>query len=167
MSSARRGRYFKDGETVFTLMPRGQDFGNGTRVELANITAYSPSGEVVAAWDGKLGGDRYGLLQFTVDRPLRIMVEWNVYHRLTVTSPVNSYETWVLNGTVHKINLPERKLVGGDTLMVLKQVRVDGKPYQGLEITVTSPTSVEAVYQRRLMTTIMVDAGRGFLVEPE
>jgi hypothetical protein len=163
---SEEGRYVKDGETIFTIMPRVQDFGNGTRLELGNITAYGPSGEVVAAWDGKLGGDRAGLLQFTVDRPLRIMVEWNVYHRLTVTSPVNSYETWVLNGTVYRLDLPEKKLVGSDTLMVFKQVKVNGKPYQGLDVTVTSPTSVEAVYQKRLMTTIMVDAGRGFLVEP-
>jgi hypothetical protein len=79
---------------------------------------------------------------------------------------VNSYEEWVLNGTVHRLDLPEKKLVGGDTLMVLKQVKVNGEPYQGLEVTVTSPTSVEAVYQRRLMTTILVDAGKGYLVEP-
>jgi hypothetical protein len=67
---------------------------------------------------------------------------------------------------VHKLDLPEKKLVGSDILLVLKQVKVNGKPHQGLEVTVTSPTSVEAVYQRKLMTTIMVDAGKGYLVEP-
>jgi hypothetical protein len=97
---------------------------------------------------------------------MRVVVEWRVYHKLTVTSQVNSYETWVFNGTIHKLDLPEKKLVGGDTLMVLKQVKVNGELYQGLEVTITSPTSVEAVYQRKLMTTFMVDAGKGYLVEP-
>ena len=160
------GKYFKEGETLFVLMPRVQDFGNGTKTELLNMTAYGPRGETVAAWDGKLGGERNGLLQVVLDRPLKIEVEWKVYHRLTVSSPVNSYEAWVLNGTVHRLDLPEKKLVGSDTLMVLKQVKVNGKPHQGLEVTVTSPTSVEAVYQRKLMTTIMVDAGKKYLVEP-
>jgi hypothetical protein len=160
------GKYFGEGETIFTLMPRVQDFGNGTKAELLNMTAYGPRGEVVAAWDGKLGGEQMGLLQVVLDRPLKIEVEWKVYHRLTVSSPINSYEAWVLNGTVHKLDLPEKKLVGSDTLMVLKQVKVNGKPHQGLEVTVTSPTSVEAVYQRKLMTTIMVDAGKGYLIEP-
>jgi hypothetical protein len=160
------GKYFKEGETLFVLMPRVQDFGNGTKTELLNMTAYGPRGETVAAWDGKVGGERNGLLQVVLDRPLKIEVEWKVYHRLTVSSPVNSYEAWVLNGTMHRLDLPEKKLVGSDTLMVLKQIKVDGKPHQGLEVTVTSPTSVEAVYQRKLMTTIMVDAGKKFLVEP-
>jgi hypothetical protein len=160
------GKYFKEGETIFTLMPRVQDFGNGTKAELLNMTAYGPRGETVDAWDGKLGGERNGLLQVVLDRPLKIEVEWKVYHRLTVSSPVNSYETWVLNGTVHRLDLPEKKLVGSDTLMVLKQIKVNGKPQQGLDVTVTSPTSVEAVYQRKLMTTIMVDAGKKYLVEP-
>jgi hypothetical protein len=160
------GKYFGEGETIFTLMPRVQDFGNGTKAELLNMTAYGPRGEVVAAWDGKLGGEQMGLLQVVLDRPLKIAVEWKVYHRLTVSSPMNSYEVWVLNGTVHKLDLPEKKLVGSDTLMVLKQVKVNGKPQEGLEVTVTSPTSVEAVYQRKLMTTIMVDAGKGYLIEP-
>jgi hypothetical protein len=159
-------RYYKEGERVFVIYPRTQDFGNGTKVELANMTAYDLSGEVVKAWDGKSGDNQLGLLKLVVDRPMRVVVEWRVYHRLTVTSQVNSYETWVLNGTIHKLDLPEKKLVGGDTLMVLKQVKVNGEPYQGLEVTVTSPTSVEAVYQRKLMTTFMVDAGKGYLVEP-
>jgi len=160
------GKYFKEGETLFVLMPRVQDFGNGTKTELLNMTAYGPRGETVDAWDGKLGGERNGLLQVVLDRPLKIEVEWKVYHRLTVSSPINSYEAWVLNGTVHRLDLPEKKLVGSDTLMVLKQIKVDGKPHQGLEVTITSPTSVEAVYQRKLMTTIMVDAGKKYLVEP-
>jgi hypothetical protein len=160
------GKYFGEGETIFTLMPRVQDFGNGTKAELLNMTAYGPRGKVVAAWDGKLGGEQMGLLQVVLDRPLKIEVEWKVYHRLTVSSPINSYEAWVLNGTVHKLDLPEKKLVGSDTLMVLKQVKVNGKPHQGLEVAITSPTSVEAVYQRKLMTTIMVDAGKGYLIEP-
>jgi hypothetical protein len=160
------GKYFKEGETVFTLMPRVQDFDNGTKAELLNMTAYGPRGETVATWDGKLGGGQMGLLQVVLDRPLKIEVEWKVYHRLTVSSPINSYEAWVLNGTVHRLDLPEKKLVGSDTLMVLKQIKVNGKPHQGLEVTVTSPTSVEAVYQRKLMTTIMVDAGKKYLVEP-
>jgi hypothetical protein len=160
------GKYFKEGENLFVLMPRVQDFGNGTKTELLNMTAYGPRGEVVAAWDGKLGGEQMGLLQVVLDRPLKIEVEWKVYHRLTVSSPVNSYEAWVLNGTVHRLDLPEKKLVGSDTLMVLKQVKVNGKPHQGLEVTITSPTSVEAVYHRKLMTTIMVDAGKKYLVEP-
>jgi MYXO-CTERM domain-containing protein len=235
------GKYFKEGETLFVLMPRVQDFGNGTKAELLNMTAYGPRGETVDAWDGKLGGEQMGLLQVVLDRPLKIEVEWKVYHRLTVSSPVNSYEAWVLNGTVHRLDLPEKKLVGSDTLMVLKQVKVNGKPHQGLEVTITSlvldrplkiavewkvyhrltvsspvnsyeawvhngtmhrldlpekklvgsdtlmvlkqvkvngkphqglevtitsPTSVEAVYQRKLMTTIMVDAGEKYLVEP-
>jgi hypothetical protein len=160
------GRYVKEGGRIFTLMERAKDFGNGTRIRLANITAYGPKGEVVAAWDGESGSAQFAQLSLTVDRPVTIRVDWKVYHRLTVTSSVNSYEEWVLNGTVHRLDLPEKKLVGGDTLMVLKQVKVDGKPHQGLEVTVTSPTSVEAVYQRRLMTTIMVDAGKGYLIEP-
>jgi hypothetical protein len=159
-------RYYKEGERVFIIYPRTQDFGNGTKVELANMTAYDLSGEVVKAWDGKSGDNQLGLLKLVVDRPMRVVVEWRVYHKLTVTSQVNSYETWVFNGTIHKLDLPEKKLVGGDTLMVLKQVKVNGEPYQGLEVTVTSPTSVEAVYQRKLMTTFMVDAGKGYLVEP-
>jgi hypothetical protein len=160
------GKYFKEGETLFVLMPRVQDFGNGTKAELLNMTAYGPRGETVVAWDGKLGSGQTALLQVVLDRPLKIEVEWKVYHRLTVSSPVNSYEAWVLNGTVHRLDLPEKKLVGSDTLMVLKQVKVNGKPHQGLEVTITSPTSVEAVYQRKLMTTIMVDAGKKYLVEP-
>jgi hypothetical protein len=56
------------------------------------MTAYGPRGETVAAWDGKLGGGQMGLLQVVLDRPLKIEVEWKVYHRLTVSSPVNSYE---------------------------------------------------------------------------
>jgi hypothetical protein len=160
------GKYFKEGETLFVLMPRVQDFGNGTKTELLNMTAYGPRGETVDAWDGKLGGERNGLLQVVLDRPLKIEVEWKVYHRLIVSSPVNSYEAWVLNGTVHRLDLPEKKLVGSDTLMVLKQVKVNGKPHQGLEVTITSPTSVEAVYQRKLMVTFMVDAGKKYLVEP-
>jgi hypothetical protein len=159
-------RYYKEGERVFIIYPRTQDFGNNTKVELANITAYDLSGEVVKAWDGESGNNQLGLLKLVVDRPMRVVVEWRVYHKLTVTSQVNSYETWVLNGTIHKLDLPEKKLVGGDTLMVLKQVKVNGKPHQGLEVTITSPTSVEAVYQRKLMTTFMADAGRGYLVEP-
>jgi hypothetical protein len=159
-------RYYKEGERVFVIYPRTQDFGNGTKVELANMTAYDLSGEVVKTWDGKSGDNQLGLLKLVVDRPMRVVVEWRVYHKLTVTSQVNSYETWVLNGTIHKLDLPEKKLVGGDTLMVLKQVKVNGEPYRGLEVTVTSPTSVEAVYQRKLMTTFMVDAGKGYLVEP-
>jgi hypothetical protein len=160
------GRYVKEGGRIFTLMERAKDFGNGTRIRLANITAYGPKGEVVAAWDGESGSAQFAQLSLTVDRPVTVRVDWKVYHRLTVTSPVNSYEEWVLNGTIHKLDLPEKKLVGGDTLMVLKQVKVNGESYQGLEITIVSPTSVEAVYQRKLMTTIMVDAGKGYLVEP-
>jgi hypothetical protein len=160
------GKYFKEGETLFVLMPRVQDFGNGTKTELLNMTAYGPEGEIAAVWDGKLGGGQTALLQVVLDRPLKIEVEWKVYHRLIVSSPVNSYEAWVLNGTVHRLDLPEKKLVGSDTFMVLKQVKVNGKTHQGLEVTVTSPTSVEAVYQRKLMTTIMVDAGKKYLVEP-
>jgi hypothetical protein len=159
-------KYYKEGERVFVIYPRTQDFGNGTKVELANTTAYDLSGKVVKAWDGKSGDNQLGLLKLVVDRPMRVVVEWRVYHKLTVTSQVNSYETWVLNGNIHKLDLPEKKLVGGDTLMVLKQVKVNGEPYQGLEVTITSPTSVEAVYQRKLMTTFMVDAGKGYLVEP-
>jgi hypothetical protein len=160
------GKYFKEGETLFVLMPRVQDFGNGTKAELLNMTAYGPRGETVVAWDGKLGSGQTALLQVVLDRSLKIEVEWKVYHRLTVSSPVNSYEAWVPNGTMHRLDLPEKKLVGSDTLMVLKQVKVNGKPHQGLEVTVTSPTSVEAVYQKKLMTTIMVDAGKKYLVEP-
>jgi hypothetical protein len=130
------------------------------------MTAYDLSGEVVKTWDGESGNNQLGLLKLVVDRPMRVVVEWRVYHKLTVTSQVNSYETWVFNGTIHKLDLPEKKLVGGDTLMVLKQVKVNGEPHQGLEVTITSPTSVEAVYQRKLMTTFMVDAGKGYLVEP-
>jgi hypothetical protein len=159
-------KYYKEGESVFVIYPRTQDFDNGTKVELANMTAYDLSGGVVKAWDGESGNNRLGLLKLVVDRPMRVVVEWRVYLRLTVTSQVNSYETWVFNGTIHKLDLPEKKLVGGDTLMVLKQVKVNGKPHQGLEVTITSPTSVEAVYQRKLMTTFMVDAGKGYLVEP-
>jgi hypothetical protein len=164
---SEEGKYFDEGESMFLVMDRAKDFGNGTRVELANITAYGPSGEVVKSWDDKSGGDRYALLAYVVDRPLKLVVEWKVYHRLTVSSPINSYEKWVLNGTTHKLDLPERKLVDSDTLMVLKQVRVNSEPQQGLEVTVTSPTSVEAIYQRKLRTTFMVDAGRGHLTEPE
>jgi hypothetical protein len=160
------GKYIDEGETIFVLMPRVQDFENGTKIELANMTAYGLSGEITGAWDGVSGNRQMGLLKLKVDRPLRIMIDWKVYHRLTMSSPVNSYEAWVLNGTVHRLDLPEKKLVGSDTLLVLKQVKVDGKPLQGLEVTVTSPTSVEAVYQRKLMTTFMVDAGKGYLVEP-
>jgi len=163
---AESGRYVKAGETLFVLMPRAQDFGNGSKIELVNITAYGPSGEVVKAWDGIGRGEEMALLQLAVDRPLTVRVSWNTHHRLTVTSPVNSYEAWVLNGTAHRLDLPERKLVGQDTLMVLKQVNVNGEPYRGLEVTVTSPTSVEAIYERRLMTTFMLDAGGGYLVEP-
>jgi hypothetical protein len=164
---SEEGKYFDEGESMFLVMDRAKDFGNGTRVELANITAYGPSGEVVKSWDDKSGGDRYALLAYVVDRPLKLVVEWRVYHRLTVSSPINSYENWILNGTTHRLELPERKLVDSDTLMVLKQVRVNGEPQQGLEVTVTSPTSVEAIYQRKLRTTFMVDAGRGHIIEPE
>jgi hypothetical protein len=160
------GKYVNEGKTIFTLMPRVQDFGNGTKIELANMTAYGPSGEIMGAWNGVSGDRQMGLLKLTVDRPLRIVVDWKVYHRLIVSSPVNSYEAWVLNGTVHRLDLPEKKLVGSDTLMVLKQVKMNGKPHQGLEVTVTSPTSVEALYQRKLMVTFMVDAGKKHLVEP-
>jgi hypothetical protein len=164
---SEEGKYFDEGESMFLVMDRAKDFDNGTRVELANITAYGPSGEVVKSWDDKSGGDRYALLAYVVDRPLKLVVEWRVYHRLTVSSPINSYENWILNGTTHRLELPERKLVDSDTLMVLKQVSVNGEPQQGLEVTVTSPTSVEAIYQRRLRTTFMVDAGRGHIIEPE
>jgi hypothetical protein len=164
---SEEGKYFDEGESMFLVMDRAKDFGNGTRVELANMTAYGPSGEVVYVWDGESGGDRHALLAYVVDRPLKLVVEWKVYHRLNVYSPLNGYEKWVLNGTTHKLDLPERKLVDSDTLMVLKQVRVNGEPQQGLEVTVTSPTSVEAIYQRKLRTTFMVDAGRGHLAEPE
>jgi hypothetical protein len=164
---SEEGKYSDEGESVFLVMDRAKDFGNGTRVELANMTAYGPSGEVVDAWDGESGGDRYALLAYIVDRPLKLVVEWRVYHRLTVYSPLNSYEKWILNGTTHRLELPERKLVDSATLMVLKQVRVNSEPQQGLEVTVTSPTFVEAIYQRRLRTTFMVDAGRGHLAEPE
>jgi hypothetical protein len=160
------GKYFNHSSRMFLLMEKEKDFGNGTRVELANMTAYDLSGRVVKAWDPRAGGDRHAALVLTVEKPLKILVEWRVYHRITVSSHVNSYEAWVLNGTVHRLDLPEKKLVGGDTLMVLKQVKVNGKPQQGLEVTVTSPTSVEAVYQRKLMVTFMVDAGKGYLVEP-
>ena len=164
--SSGAGQYVREGETIFTVMPRAQDFGNGTRVELANITAYAPSGKVVKAWDGRSGGEQLALLKLVADKPLTIRVDWNVYHRLTVRSEVNSYEAWVLNGTTHRLDLPERKLVGEDTLYVLRKVLVDGRPQEGFELTVTRPTSVEAVYQRRLMTTFMVYAGGGYLVEP-
>ena len=164
--SSEAGKYFREGGIIFTMMPRAQDFGNDTRIELANITAYGPSGELVAVWDGVLGGEKYGLVQLTVDRPLRIAVDWNVYHRLTVVSPINSYEAWVLNGTAYRLDLQERKLVGQDTLYVLRKVLVDGRPHEGLELTVTKPVSIEAVYQRKLMTTLMLDAGGGYLVEP-
>jgi hypothetical protein len=164
---SEEGKYFDEGESMFLVMDRAKDFGNGTRVELANMTAYGPSGEVVYVWDGESGGDRYALLAYIIDRPLKLVVEWRVYHRLTVYSPLNSYEKWILNGTTHRLELPERKLVDSDTLMVLKQVRVNGEPQQGLEVTVTSPTFVEAIYQRKLRTTFMVDAGRGHLAEPE
>jgi len=164
---SEEGKYFDEGESMFLVMDRAKDFGNDTRVELANMTAYGPSGEVVKAWDGKSGGDRYALLAYVVDRPLKLVVEWKVYHRLTVYSPLNSYEKWVLNGTTHVLDLHERKLVDSNTLMVLKLVRVNGEPQQGLEVTVTSPTSVEAIYQRKLRTTFAVDAGGGHIIEPE
>jgi hypothetical protein len=45
---------------LFVLMPRVQDFGNGTKTELLNMTAYGPRGETVGAWDGKLGGGADG-----------------------------------------------------------------------------------------------------------
>jgi hypothetical protein len=158
--------YFKEGDTLYTLMPRLKDFGNGTYIELKNMTAFGPSGETISTWNGRAGNTDTGLLKTYADRPLRIVVEWNVYYWLTVTSPVGSYGEWVLNGTAYRLNLPEKKLINNDELLELKQVKVNGKPYQGLEVTITSPTSIEAVYQRKLMTTFMVDAGKGYLVEP-
>jgi hypothetical protein len=158
--------YFKEGDMLYTLMPRRKDFVNGTYIELKNMTAYGPSGETISTWNGRAGNTDTGLLKTYADRPLRIVVELNVYHWLTVTSPVGSYGEWVLNGTAYRLNLPEKKLINNDELLELKQVKVNGKPYQGLEVTITSPTSVEAVYQRKLMTTFMVDAGKGYLVEP-
>jgi hypothetical protein len=158
--------YFKEGDTLYTLMPRRKDFVNGTYIELKNMTAYGPSGETISTWNGRAGNTDTGLLKTYADRPLRIVVEWNVYHWLTVTSPVDSYGEWVLNGTAYRLNLPEKKLINNDELLELKQVKVNGKPHQGLEVTITSPTSIEAVYQRKLMTTFMVDAGKGYLVEP-
>jgi hypothetical protein len=60
------GKYLKEGQAIFALMPRVQDFGNGT-IQLMNITAYGPKGKAVAALDEKFGGGQTGLLQVAVE----------------------------------------------------------------------------------------------------
>ncbi len=160
-------RYIKEGETAHIQIPRQKDFGNGSKVELVEIKAQGPAGEVLASWDGVSDDGQQALFKFTVNRPTIVKVGWKLYHRVTVSSQVNSYVEWVLNGTVHRLNLPEKKEMGRDILLVLREITVNGKPLQGFELLVTSPTSVEAAYQRKLMVTLMVEAGGGRLVEPE
>jgi hypothetical protein len=159
--------YVKQGETASIQMPKVKDFGNGSKVELLAMKAYGPAGETLAQWDGVSGDAENALLKFAVNRPVSVKVEWKLFHKLTVRSQVNSYEEWVLNGTVHRLNLPEKKQVGQDTLMALRKITVNGRPYEGFELLVTSPTSVEATYQRKLLVTLMIEAGKDRLVEPE
>jgi hypothetical protein len=159
--------YVKQGETASIQMPKVKDFGNGSKVELLAMKAYGPAGETLAQWDGVSGDAENALLKFAVDRPVTVKVEWKLFQKLTVRSQVNSYEEWVLNGTVHRLNLPEKKQVGQDTLMVLRKITVNGRQYEGFELLVTSPTSVEATYQRKLLVTLMIEAGKDRLVEPE
>jgi hypothetical protein len=164
---SERAGYVKQGETASIQMPKVKDFGNGSKVELVTMKAYGPAGETLAQWDGVSGDAENALLKFTIDRPVTVKVEWRLFHKLTVRSQVNSYEEWVLNGTVHRLNLPEKKQVGQDTLMVLRKITVNGRPHEGFELLVTSPTSVEATYQRKLLVTLMIEAGKDRLVEPE
>jgi hypothetical protein len=164
---SERAGYVKQGETASIQMPKVKDFGNGSKVELVTMKAYGPAGETLAQWDGVSGDAENALLKFAVDRPVSVKVEWMLFHKLTVRSQVNSYEEWVLNGTVHRLNLPEKKQVGQDTLMVLRKITVNGRQYEGFELLVTSPTSVEATYQRKLLVTLMIEAGKDRLVEPE
>jgi hypothetical protein len=164
---SERAGYVKQGETASIQMPKVKDFGNGSKVELLAMKAYGPAGETLAQWDGVSGDAENALLKFAVDRPVSVKVEWKLFHKLTVRSQVNSYEEWVLNGTVHRLNLPEKKQVGQDTLMVLRKITVNGRQYEGFELLVTSPTSVEATYQRKLLVTLMIEAGKDRLVEPE
>jgi hypothetical protein len=164
---SERAGYVKQGETASIQMPKVKDFGNGSKVELVTMKAYGPAGETLAQWDGVSGDAENALLKFTIDRPVTVKVEWKLFQKLTVRSQVNSYEEWVLNGTVHRLNLPEKKQVGQDTLMVLRKITVNGRPYEGFELLVTSPTSVEATYQRKLLVTLMIEAGKDRLVEPE
>ncbi|MEM2238573.1 MAG: hypothetical protein QW351_09445, partial [Candidatus Caldarchaeum sp.] len=150
----------------FTVMPASTDFGNGTRIELRNMTAHTMDGRIVGQWDGRVQG-AMALMKFTVEKPTVVKVEWRVYHRLVVKSPVAGFEKHVEEGTIYNLDFPKSIELGNGTKLVLKKVLVDGVKTDEDMIKITKPVEISVEYARNYMTTFFIEAGDAMTLEPE
>ncbi|MEM2000958.1 MAG: hypothetical protein QXO30_08010 [Candidatus Caldarchaeum sp.] len=159
-------KYFQEGDKIFTVMPASTDFGNGTRIELRNMTAHTMDGRIVGKWDGRVQG-AMALMKFTVEKPTVVKVEWRVYHRLVVKSPVAGFEKHVEEGTIYNLDFPKSIELGNGTKLVLKKVLVDGVKTDEDMIKITKPVEISVEYARNYMTTFFIEAGDAMTLEPE
>lgn len=159
-------KYSEQGDKVFVLMPASTDFGNGTRIELRNMTAHTVDGRIVGKWDGRVQG-AMALMSFTVEKPTVVRVEWRVYHRLVVKSPVAGFEKHVEEGTIYSLDFPKSIEMGNGTKLVLKKVLVDGVKAEEDTIKVMKPVEITVEYARNYMTTFFIEAGGAVTLEPE
>lgn len=157
-------KYFAEGAQVATVMPPAHDFGNGTTIRLKNITATSHDGKVLERWSGR--GSPAAVL-FTVNGPVKVKVEWQVFHRVKLTTPLAGFEKEVEENSLYPVEVPESVELGNATKLVLDKILVDGEPFGGKGVNITKPTSVTAVYYRAYLKTLFIEGGGGSAHEPD
>ncbi len=162
-------KYFTANETLYTLMPIVQEFGNGTVVELRNMTVYGQDGAVLATWNQSLSRGNMAMVKYTLTQPATVKVEWRILQTIRVDSVVKSFEERVENGSSIDVRrwLPETVELGNATRLALKAVYVDGARTGSWLITVSKPMHIRVEYLPQYLVSMALEAGEGYLAEPD
>jgi len=150
--------YYNESERVFVVMPWMQDFGNGTAIELINMTAYNHLGQAVK-WVKPLGNETYPyvVLKVEMTSPLKVVAFWKVSHMVTVTTPFKTFSTMVEEGTPYRLDFEKSVELGNGTRLDLAHVYVDGVEVNSTSVTVVKPIRITAEYRRSFMVTVYLD----------
>jgi len=162
-------KYFTAGETLFTLMPLAQEFGNGTVVELRNMTVYGQDVSILGLWNQSSSRGSMAMVKYALTQPATVKAEWRILQTIWVESAVKSLTERVENGSSIDVRrwLPEMAELGNATRLALKAVYVDGAKTDSWLITVSRPMHLRVEYVTQYLVSMALEAGEGYLAEPD
>jgi len=159
--------WFDEGDMYTVTSKKEIDFGNGTLVILESLTAYTGNKTIEAMDYG------YALrLTGEVTGPVTIKALWDTYYAVELSSeaPVNSSGVGLQpEGSRWSASADESIVYGNGTLRRFIGWLVDGQLIKDrrIELDVSKPLNVKALWSTYDYVTFMLDAGGGYIVQAD
>jgi hypothetical protein len=183
--------WFKENTTYTLVIPGGlQDLGNGTMIEVNGVEVLSGGRRFVAerldlsTINMTIGGRHTTILwnaTFTVHGPIEMRIPWKVKYALQISAPpgVASIRgssvqlpatAFIEEGERVTLDFNTVKLTGDTARLVLHDIIIDNRslgPRYYVEIEISKPVTVVAVYRDQVMVRPKLRGADGSIADPD